>query len=99
MVVREMDYQLIMGQLYKMGLDSILRRCILDHEIRDILWECHSGVVGGHIGGKATAHKVIQDGIWWESLFKDEKVYARSCDFCQKVGKPSRRDELPLQLV
>jgi hypothetical protein len=32
-------------------------------------------------------------------LFKDAKVYARSCDVCQRVGKSSRRDELPLQPV
>jgi transposase InsO family protein len=98
MVVRVADYKLI-GQLYKLGLDSILRRCVLDHERQDILWECHSGVAGGHVGGKATAQKVLQDGLWWATLFKDAKVYARSCDVCQRVGKPSRRDELPLQPV
>jgi hypothetical protein len=86
MVVREADYQLIVGKLYKLGLDSILRRCVLDHERQDILWECHSGVAGGHVGGKAT-------------MQKDAKAYARSCDVCQRVGKPSRRDELPLQPV
>jgi transposase InsO family protein len=32
-------------------------------------------------------------------LFKDVKVYARSFDVCQRVGKSSRRDELPLQPV
>jgi hypothetical protein len=53
--------------------------------------------VGGHVGGNATAQKVIQARIWWETLFKDANSYARSCDVCQRVGKPSRRDELPLQ--
>jgi hypothetical protein len=66
MVVRAVDYQLIARQLYKMGLDSILRRCVLDHERQDILWECHKKVVGGHVGGKATAQKFLQDGLWWE---------------------------------
>jgi transposase InsO family protein len=32
-------------------------------------------------------------------LFKDEKVYAISCDVCQRVGKLPQRDELPLQPV
>jgi hypothetical protein len=57
LVVHAIDYQLIAGQLYKLGLDNILRRCVLDHERLDILWECHSGVVGGHIGGKETTQK------------------------------------------
>jgi hypothetical protein len=71
----------------------------LDHERQDILWEFHSGVVGGHLGEKATTQKVLQEGLWWETLFKDAKSYARSCDVCQRVGKPSCRDELPLQPV
>jgi hypothetical protein len=54
MVVRETDYQLIAGKLYKLGLNSIFRICVLDHERQDILWEWNNGVAGGHVGGKAT---------------------------------------------
>jgi len=32
-------------------------------------------------------------------LFKGAKLYDRSCDVSRRVGKPSRRDELPLQPV
>jgi hypothetical protein len=46
MVVRATDYQLIYGQLYKLGLNNILRRCVLNHERQDILCELHNGVVG-----------------------------------------------------
>jgi hypothetical protein len=99
MVVKEIDYQLIVGKLYKLGLDDILRRCVLDHERQDILWECHNRFARGHVGGKATMQEFFQARLWWTSLFKDEKAYSRSCDVCQRVGKPSRRDELPLQLV
>jgi hypothetical protein len=37
MVVRVADSQLIVGKLYRLGLDNILRRCVLDHERQDIL--------------------------------------------------------------
>jgi hypothetical protein len=90
MVVRGADYQLITRKLYKVGLDNILRRCILDHERQDILWECHSRITGGHVGGKAMAQKFLQARLWWATLFKDEKSYARSCDVSQRVGKLSR---------
>jgi hypothetical protein len=30
------------------------------------------------------------------TLHKDSKEYYRACDVCQRVGKPSRRDEMPL---
>jgi transposase InsO family protein len=98
MVVREIDYHLIAGKLYKLGLDSI-RRCVLDHERQDILWECHNEVAGGHVGGNSIAQKFLQAGLWWETLFKDANLYARSCDVCQRAGKPSQQDELPLQQV
>jgi hypothetical protein len=55
LVVSAADYQLITGQLYKLGLENILRRYIINHERPKILWECHSGFVGGHVGGKETA--------------------------------------------
>jgi hypothetical protein len=89
MVVQAMDYQYIVGKLYKLGLDRILRRCVLDHERQDILWECHSGVAGGHVGGKATTQKILQDGLWWDTLFKDVKEYSIYCDVCQRVGNSS----------
>jgi hypothetical protein len=89
MVVRATDYQWIAGQIYKLGLDNILRRCVLNHERKYILWECHNEIVGGHVGGKATAHKILQDRLWWDTLFKDVKEYARSCDTYQRVGKLS----------
>jgi hypothetical protein len=63
LIVRVVDHQLNVGQLYKLGLDHNLIQCVLDHERPNILWECHSGVVGGHVGGKATAHKILQDGF------------------------------------
>lgn len=38
-------------------------------------------------------------GLIGESVFKDAKEYAKACDVCQRTGKPSRRDELPLHPV
>jgi len=59
LVVYATEYQLIACQLYKLGLDNILRRCVLDQERLEILWECHNGFVGGHVGGKVTTQKVL----------------------------------------
>jgi hypothetical protein len=52
MVVISADYQLIVGHLYKMGADIILRRCALEHERHIILVESHEGIAGGHYAGK-----------------------------------------------
>jgi hypothetical protein len=32
-------------------------------------------------------------------VLKYAKEYARACDVCQSVGKPSRKDEFPLHHV
>jgi hypothetical protein len=68
MVVCVAQYHLITIQLYNLVLENILRRCILDHERPDILWECHSGVAGGHVGGKETSQKILQEIFWWPTM-------------------------------
>ena len=45
------DFHLIVGELYKMGRDKILRRYVLEHEQPMILNEAHVGVIGGHYLG------------------------------------------------
>jgi transposase InsO family protein len=95
-VVRAADFSLIDGHLYKMGPDEILRRCVMEVERLLILAESHEGIAGGHYAGKETTQKVLRAGLWWPTLHRDAKDYYRACDVCQRVGKPSRRDEMPL---
>jgi hypothetical protein len=79
-----------------MGLDEILRRCVMEEKRPLILVEAHEGIARGHYVGKETAQKVLIASLWWPTLHKDAKDYYRACDVCQRVGKPSRRDEMPL---
>jgi hypothetical protein len=58
-VVCAANFSLIVGQLYKMGPDEILRRCVMETERSLILAEAHEGITGGHYAGKATAQKVL----------------------------------------
>lgn len=81
-----------------MGLDQILHHCILDHECKGILWECHAGIVG-HVGGKSISWKVLQVCLGWLTLFQDAKVYAKNCGVCQRVGKSSCCEEILLHQV
>jgi hypothetical protein len=48
MVVIAADYQLIAVHLYNMGVDSILRRCVLEHKRPKILVDAHEGIFEGH---------------------------------------------------
>nr|XP_027118762.1 uncharacterized protein LOC113736005 [Coffea arabica] len=49
----------------------------------------------GHFGPKRTAHKVLESGFYWPSLFKDAYVFCKSCDRCQRVGNIARKDHMP----
>jgi hypothetical protein len=97
LVVRVAYYQLIVGHLYKLVADRILRRCVMEHERPFILAEAHEGIAGGHYTGKSTARKVLHVGLWWPTIHKNSKEYCQKCDVFQRVGNPSRRDEMPLR--
>jgi hypothetical protein len=58
--------------------------------------EAHEGITRGHYVGKETTQKVLRDGLWWPTLHRDAKDYYRAFDVCQRVRKPSRRDEMTL---
>ena len=97
MVVKVAEFTLIAGQLYKLGPDEVLRRCVMPHEKEAIIREAHSGTAGGHFAGKSTAKKILAAGLWRPTLQKDTKEFCRCCDIYERVGKPSRRDEILLQ--
>ena len=68
--------------LYKQGVDGIIRHCIPKHEQEQILRKCHSEAYGGHHAGDRTAHKVLQSGFYWPTLFKDARKFVLSYDEC-----------------
>jgi hypothetical protein len=70
--------------------------CVIEAERPLILEEYHEVIIGGHYAGKETMQKVLRAGLWWPTLHKDAKDYYKACDVCQRVGKPSRRDDMPL---
>ena len=43
LAMKAASYSLINGFLYKMGLDDILRRCVLEYERINIMYEAHYG--------------------------------------------------------
>jgi hypothetical protein len=85
------------GDLFRTGLDLIIRRCVREDEIYEILKASHDEPCGGHFADKRTTYKVLHSGYYWPTIFKDAKKFVRSCDGCQRMGKPVQRDEMPLQ--
>ena len=62
LVVKAIDYMLIVGELYKLGPYEILRKCIFDHERQWVMAEAHMGVSGGHYTRKEMVRNILQYG-------------------------------------
>ena len=97
--MRAANFTLIAGQLYKLGPDEILHRYVLEHEQRNILEEAHARAARGHYTGRPTTQKVLTVGLWWLTIHKDAKEIYKTYDVYQRIGKPSRRDEMPLKTI
>eukprot|EP00253_Pinus_taeda_P032423 PITA_32423 len=91
-------YSWISNELFKTRPNFVIRRCVREDEMPDILKACHDEPCSGHFANKRTAYKILSLGYYWPSLFKDAKQYVKRCDSCQRVGKPTPSNEMPLQL-
>ena len=49
--------------LCKICADGLIRRCIPQDEVQEVLKHCHSLEVGGHFGESKTTSKVLQSGF------------------------------------
>nr|GEU72174.1 reverse transcriptase domain-containing protein [Tanacetum cinerariifolium] len=85
--------------LFKTCPDQIIRRCVAGQEAIDILKACHSGPTEGHYGANYTAKKVFESDFYWPTIYKDAFELVKHCDSCQRQGKISQRDEMPLNSI
>eukprot|EP00253_Pinus_taeda_P018929 PITA_18929 len=91
------SYSWINEELYKIGPYLIVRRCVREDEIPEILKACHNEPCGGHFSDRRTAYKILLLGYYWPSIFRDTKEYVKRCDSCQRMGKPTLLNEILLQ--
>ncbi|RVW18341.1 Transposon Ty3-G Gag-Pol polyprotein [Vitis vinifera] len=79
--------------------NQIIRKCVHEEEQQGILSHCHESACGGHFASQKIAMKVLQSGFSWPSLFKDGHVMCRSCDRFQRLGKLTRRNQMPMNPI
>ena len=53
--------------------------------------------LGGHFATKRITFKVLQTSYYLPTLHQDVRRYTNQCDQCQRMGKPTPRDEILLQ--
>ena len=83
--------------LFRRGADMIIRRCVAENEKGKIMNECHASPYGGHFSGERTAHKILQSGFYWPTIFRDCAEWVKLCDRCQTIGNISSTNEMPLR--
>jgi len=89
-------YQIINEQLYKKprkgnnpGLLKVLRRSEFDTLMKIM----HDHPTGGHMGIESTYNK-IKERYYWNQMFEDIREYIKTCNICQRFGKPERNEPL-----
>ncbi|XP_070046160.1 uncharacterized protein [Nicotiana tomentosiformis] len=94
-----LDYYWDEPYLFKICNDGVIRRCVPEEEQLSVLEACHSPPYGGHHGGARTTTKVLSCGFYWPTLYKDASKLVRHCDECQRAGRISKKNEMPLTTI
>eukprot|EP00253_Pinus_taeda_P004768 PITA_04768 len=78
-------------------LDKMLTADIIE-SVEESDWKQHShGCSWGHHERTLRREsKILRTGLWWPTLHQYSKAYCNACDVCQRTGRPSQRDEMPL---
>jgi hypothetical protein len=80
--LKSASFQFINDVLFRKNFDGVLMCCLEKYEAEKALSELHVGEAGGHFGGDISAHKVLRDGYYWPTLFKDTHALCRKCIIC-----------------
>ncbi|KAL3689424.1 hypothetical protein R1sor_015733 [Riccia sorocarpa] len=90
------SFRLVNDDLYRVGRDLILRRCVAPEEVFSVVKACHTDPAGGHFNSKASIRKVYDIGYWWPTVTKDVHQFISACDECQRYGKPGQFHRMTL---
>jgi hypothetical protein len=91
-VDKEEKYVIKEGLLYRIKKSKIMR-VIRKYEFEGLMFMMHNHELAAHFGIKATQEKV-KERYYWKNMLKDIEVYVKSCDNCQRRGKPVGKNEL-----
>ena len=96
-IEKENKYEIKDGQLYKKKWDKLLK-VIRRYEFEELMYLFHDHKLSAHFGIQTTYEK-IKERYYWKGIQKDVETYVKSCDQCQRRGKPIGKHELhPIQV-
>jgi hypothetical protein len=71
--------------LFKYCPDQIFQRYIPDNKVSSVIKLCHPEACGSHFSSRKTTAKILQNGFYWPTMFKDTHALCKTCENCQKV--------------
>ena len=80
---RAARYTILNDTLYKKSFTLPLLRCLTHSEATYVLKEIHEGICDNHLGGRALALKVLQQGFFWPTMWKDATTFVKKFNKCQ----------------
>jgi hypothetical protein len=96
-ITQSVNYSWVGHDIFHTGPDLIIHRCVQEDKVPGILQSCHDGPCGVHFSDKHTSYKVLHSSYYWLKVFKYVAKYVRSCDSCQRIGRPTSAKEMTLQ--
>ncbi|GBM03940.1 Retrovirus-related Pol polyprotein from transposon 17.6 [Araneus ventricosus] len=79
-------------------LGNIKKLLVIPEGLREgIKSLCHEGT-SAHLGSTKTKDKLSRY-FYWPGCYQDIEQYVRTCDECQRAGKPNDKKKAPLKLV
>lgn len=73
-------YTIIGGNLYKIGLSTLMLRCLEKDEGSYALIEVHIGIIGKYMGFAALAKKLLIAGYVWWTMAREAQDYVKKCN-------------------
>ncbi|GFV00748.1 hypothetical protein TNCV_1385671 [Trichonephila clavipes] len=79
-------------------LGNVVKLIVVPEELRDPIKSlCHEGT-SAHLGITKSKDK-LNRYFYWPNCYRDMEQFVKTCDQCQRAGKPHDKKKAPLKLV
>ncbi|GFS47730.1 retrovirus-related Pol polyprotein from transposon 412 [Trichonephila clavipes] len=95
------EFRVIRGKLFRVAKtkrgEEVRQLCVPIKFRLDINKLSHDEI-GGHLGVTKTKDRILRH-FFWPNVYRDVEEFVKTCDSCQRVGKPRDKAKAPLKLV
>jgi hypothetical protein len=92
-------YALVKGDLYRRGVNGVLKWCITWEEGCDMLTEVHGGECGNHAFSRTLVGKAFRHEFYWLTTLQDTVELVKTCKACQFHAKQIHTSAQTLQMI